>query len=111
MLVKRLCGVTLVDNEDFVKVRRVRTKLYSHFKCMTFLYSLEFLFCEIDVYFLCYCNWQKTLLNLNFVEENDDDCYPQFATAKYVSDLLIWLGGGGGKGRVYAFMFCTINFF
>ena len=68
---------------------------------MTFLYSLEFLFCEIDVYFLWYCNWQKTLLNLNFVKEHDEDCYPQFAAAKYVSYLLIWLGGGGEEGGVF----------
>ena len=77
---------------------------------MTFLYSLEFLFCEIDVYFLWYCNWQKTLLNLNFVKEHDEDCYPQFAAAKCVSYLRIWLGGGGrgegggGRGEGCVFM-------
>ena len=54
MNVKRLRCVAFVDNEEFVKVRRGRTKFVLLVKCISFLYVqeslLDFFFREIDVY-------------------------------------------------------------
>ena len=65
MVLNRLRCIVFVDNEDFVKIYRGRTKFsitLTLIKCVTFLYDQEsflvILFCDIDVY------WASLVLQL-----------------------------------------------
>ena len=78
MVVQRLrCVVFVTNAKIFPKVRRDRTKFVIMYGC--FCKSKKDYFCKD-----CYCNWNQTLLNLNFrhTKTNDEDSSPHFTADK-----------------------------